>query len=249
MVNEWKLRTKVSPLCFWSSHHASFQGGWAESLVDLLWVDWQLDAEHASFRRVQLGNHTPDQHARVEDVWQWVDLLQSDKQWRRFGFFVAFFFFNRKELKLSRNTRHIVVPQGLGRVWSSCINMWAYLWIVCIQLLTELLGVRVADVLDTKEALQATGQTDRHLKVCDLLHAAQDQHALIHILENDLKKKKVKCQKMEKSSLFSVSDYLSMWRLFWVTCEVFSSALTVNHNMNQWCLEYWGEYLCSHKVA
>lgn len=60
----------------------------------------------------------------------------------------------------------------------------AYLCISRVQLRTEQLGVRITDVLDAKEALQATRQTDGHFEVCYLLHAAQYQHAFLHILEN-----------------------------------------------------------------
>lgn len=52
-------------------------------------------------------------------------------------------------------------------------TLQAYLCISRVQLRSEQLGVRVTDVLDAKEALQATRQTDGHLKVRYLLHAAQ----------------------------------------------------------------------------
>lgn len=65
----------------------------------------------------------------------------------------------------------------------------AYLYIIWIQLLAEQLGVRVTDVLDAEEALHATRQADGHLKVCHLLHTAQQQHTLLHILGNANKKK------------------------------------------------------------
>lgn len=63
-------------------------------------------------------------------------------------------------------------------------TLQAYLCISRVQLRTEQLGIRVTDVLDAKEALQATWQADRHLEVCYLLHAAQYQHAFLHTLEN-----------------------------------------------------------------
>lgn len=73
---------------------------------------------------------------------------------------------------------------------SSNHTLQAYLCIRWIQLLTEQLGVRITDVLDAKEALQATRQADRHFKVCYLLHTAQHQHTLLHILENTTTTKK-----------------------------------------------------------
>ena len=69
LVNRWSFL----------SHHASFQRVWSESLVNQLWIDWQLDANGASFGYIQLGNHTPEHHARVEEVWQRVNLLWSKK--------------------------------------------------------------------------------------------------------------------------------------------------------------------------
>ena len=57
------------------THHAGFQRARGESLVDQLWIDWQLDAKRASFGHIQLGNHTPDQHAGVEDLSQRAVLL------------------------------------------------------------------------------------------------------------------------------------------------------------------------------
>lgn len=63
-------------------------------------------------------------------------------------------------------------------------TLQAHLCISRVQLCTEQLGIRVTDVLDAKEALQATRQADGHLEVCYLLHAAQNQHAFLHTLEN-----------------------------------------------------------------
>lgn len=69
------------------------------------------------------------------------------------------------------------------------IPVQAYLCIIRIQLLTEQLGIRVADVPDAKEALQATRQADRHLKVCHLFDTAQHQHSFFHILGKKTKYK------------------------------------------------------------
>lgn len=76
---------------------------------------------------------------------------------------------------------------------TACTNhtLQAYLCISRVQLLSEQLGVRVADVLDAEEALQAAGQADRYLKVCYLLHGAQHQHTLLHILDNTQKTDKI----------------------------------------------------------
>lgn len=53
---------------------------------------------------------------------------------------------------------------------------------VWIQLLAQQPGVRVTDVPDAEVALQATRKADGHLEVSHLLHTAQEQHPLSHIL-------------------------------------------------------------------
>lgn len=67
-------------------------------------------------------------------------------------------------------------------------TLQTYLHIAGIQLFTQHLGIWITDVFDAEEALEATGQTDRHLKVCNLLNATQQQHTLPHILQNEQEK-------------------------------------------------------------
>lgn len=45
------------------------------------------------------------------------------------------------------------------------VRLWAHLGVVRVQLIAKQLGVRVADVSDAEEALQATGKTHAHLEV------------------------------------------------------------------------------------
>lgn len=82
----------------------------------------------------------------------------------------------------------------------------AYLCIGWIQLLAEQIGVRVTDIPDAEEAMQATGKAHRHLKVCDLLHTAQHQHTLLHILENE---KKIIIKKHDQYHVRRCAEYSS----------------------------------------
>lgn len=57
------------------THYASLQRAGGQRLIEQLRVDGELDAERASSSYVQLDNHTPQHHARVEEVGQRADLL------------------------------------------------------------------------------------------------------------------------------------------------------------------------------
>lgn len=65
-------------------------------------------------------------------------------------------------------------------------TLQTYLHISWIQLLTKHLCIRVRDVSDAEEALQATRQADCHLEVCYVLNTTQQQHTLPHILQNQV---------------------------------------------------------------
>lgn len=100
--------------------------------------------------------------------------------WKRWG---------REQIscKVNINNNNIITNKHgriLQRGDSALTVYWnqAYLCVNRLQLLGEQLGVRVTDVPDAQEALQATRQPDCHLKVRHLLHTAQHQHAFLHIL-------------------------------------------------------------------